>query len=111
MSATKTAEDGRVSQLVDSINQNVSQDLYNWPGGWPDQIESALLDAVFSIQARYGGPDSGVRAVVKRWREWRGTPADDLRELARQDPEALADIVKNRAKVSGRLKAERRQFR
>ena len=47
-----------------------------WPGGYPNAIELALLDAVFSIRAHYGraaGPGhptpTGVPAVVGEWRK------------------------------------------
>ncbi|MCM3897847.1 hypothetical protein ND991_21840 [Gordonia sputi] len=77
------------------------------PLGWPDEIEAALLDAVFSIQARYGNETSGVRAVVKRWRTRLGAPeaADDLDVLAATTPEDLAKTVQNASQTSGRLKA------
>ncbi|WP_344812898.1 hypothetical protein [Microlunatus aurantiacus] len=97
--------DGDVDRLLASIDRRVGQDLPAWPGGWPGQIEAALFDAVFSMQARYGGSTTGVRAVVARWRDHRGGQVDDLAELAAADPEAVADIVRNRAKASRRLKA------
>lgn len=59
----------QVDRLVRYIGTTVGPDLPVWPGGWPGQIEAALLDAVFSIRARYGSPTTGVRAVVSRWRE------------------------------------------
>ena len=55
---------------------------FTWPGGWPGEIEAALIDAVFSIRARYGTGENGVRGVVKRWRDERGDVLDDLRALA-----------------------------
>ena len=65
-----------------------------WPGGWPYQIELAVLDAVFSIRARYGKseeeskPATGVRRVLDHWRCHRATtnpddlpdPPDELRK-------------------------------
>lgn len=75
-----------------------------WPGGWPGEAEAALLDAVFSIRARYGKPDSGVRAVVTRWREHRSQPLDDLNVLASAPPHQLALVLGNDQKASGRPK-------
>lgn len=73
-----------------------------WPGGWPDEVEAALLDAVLSIRARYGGPETGVRGAVARWRSYRaGAPLDDLTELAGCPAEELARILDNHQKVSG----------
>lgn len=96
---------GDVDRLLASIDSRVGQAIPEWPGGWPGQIEAALLDAVFSIQARYGGPTTGVRAVVTRWRDHRGGPIDDLSKLAAADPEDVAGIVHSRARASQRLKA------
>lgn len=91
---------------MEHLRTTVVEDLPEWPGGWPGEIECALLDAVFSIRARYGGPTSGVRAVVNRGRTHRGEAADDLRPLAAVDGARLARFVGNHAKASRRLKAE-----
>ena len=79
-----------------------------WPGGWPGQIEAALLDAVLSIRARYGGPETGVRGAVARWRAHRHLASvDDLSALAGVEPAELAAVLGNQQKLSGgALKAE-----
>ncbi|WP_265442413.1 hypothetical protein [Flexivirga meconopsidis] len=69
-------------------------------------MEAALLDAIFSIRARYGGPTNGVRAVVNRWSSHRDGEMNDLAELARAKPAEVAAVVDNRTKASGRLKSE-----
>lgn len=76
------------------------------PNGWPRQIEAGLLDAVLSIRATYGRPDTGVRASVERWRTHRDEAAmDDLTALRAVSPETLADVVGNRQRLVGnRLK-------
>lgn len=98
------------SQDLDEVRRYVAatigSQLPEWPGGYPNEVEAALIDAVFSIRANYGGPTTGVRGVVARWRKARGSAVDDLSQLARTDGERLAAIVGNRAKASGRLKAE-----
>ena len=81
-------------------------EIASWParpGGWPDQIEAALIDAIFSSNARYGGPESGVRQVVRRWQE-RVHPrrADDLTKLVSVPYAELARVLKNRQRVPGR---------
>jgi hypothetical protein len=83
-----------------------------WPGGYPGEAEAALVDAVFSIGARYGtSPDRGVRGVVKKWREHRDhAPLDDLcqlKEFAGRGDD-LAEILGNQQKVARgtRLKAD-----
>ncbi|RRQ26621.1 hypothetical protein DK926_17640 [Rhodococcus sp. Eu-32] len=75
-----------------------------WFPGWPQEIEAALLDAVYSARASYGGENSGVRRVVAQWRAHRGGGSlDDLGMLASfvDDPEALANILGNRQRVAG----------
>ena len=75
-----------------------------WSEGWPGESEAALLDAVFSARATYGGEHSGVRAVVGRWRAHRGESVlDDLEMLAcRPDgPAALVPLLGKRQRVPG----------
>jgi len=85
-----------------------------WPafrGGYPNEVEAALLDAVLSIRNAYGtSPTTGVRGAVGRWREVRQGGAgglDDLSHLAGADAQSLAAVLGNRQVLSGGLlKAE-----
>lgn len=78
-----------------------------WPGGWPNDIEAALIDAVFSIRARYGSETSGVRAVVYRWRESRGGgQIDDLDELSAASSKVLTRILANSSTTGGQRKSD-----
>lgn len=74
-----------------------------WPGGYLDQAELALIDAVLSIRARYGQPHNGVRGQVNRWRRYRGGAADELGVLAASD---LRSVLTNRQRISGVLKVD-----
>jgi hypothetical protein len=80
----------------------------SWPGGWPDEIEAALIDAVFSIRARYGSPGTGVRAVVERWRNERGAQQklDDLEALASPSGRRLSEVAANNGRTGGSLKSD-----
>ena len=95
-----------ISTLREFISTELPRDSWKpWPGGWPDQIEAALIDAVLSIAAQYGTPQNGVRGAVSRYRQAVGTDwPDDLARLAAYDPEKLQAVVNNQ-KVSGRTKA------
>ena len=95
-----------VQQLVHFIETNLPRDTWTpWPGGWPDQIEAALIDAVLSISAKYGTATNGVRGAVARYRIARGTDRpNDVVKLAEYDPEQLQTVLNNQ-KVSGRTKA------
>src|SRR3954454_24846123 len=77
---TMTAEDLLYGQVVKNIGATPDA----WPGGWPGEVEAALIDAVFSVRARYGNRTSGtgVYGAVTRWRAHRTVPADDLAALA-----------------------------
>src|SRR3954454_16935137 len=73
-----------------------------YPGGYPQEVEAALLDSVFSLSAVYGSPETGARAVVKRWRDHVGRPLNSLSTLVRDvekagGPEAFKAILKNNA--------------
>ena len=66
--------------------------------GWPGQIELALLDAVFSMRAHYGG----VLNVVARWRDRPDAgDLDDLNRLAAWSPDRLAAQLANHQPVPG----------
>lgn len=93
--------DDAVLTLVAAVRRELPGDWAAWPGGWPDQIEAALIDAVLSIRAQYGQEHNGVRGAVRQWREHRGTPCpDDLSVLAGTDAVVLTGIV-GRQKLSG----------
>ena len=83
-----------------------------WPGGYPDRLDLALVDAVMSIRFRYGrerrdGSWTGARGAVLRYQKHSEhiTGAEKMSHLANQDPIALERIL-NRQKVhSGKTKA------
>lgn len=95
--------DTEVRALVALICDVLPHEHPHWPPGWPDEIEAALLDAVFSARATYGTPTSGVRRVVARWRDHRGGRLDDLTALAAftDGTDRLTDILGNRQRVPG----------
>lgn len=95
-----------LTRLLERISVTLGDDLPAWPGGWPTDVEAALLDTVFSIRARYGSPTTGVRAVVHRWMDYRGGRADDLSVLGATDPAVVRKILSNNAKSSSRYKAD-----
>jgi hypothetical protein len=83
-----------------------------WPGGYPDRLDLALVDAVMSIRFRYGrerrdGTWTGARGAVLRYEKYseRIPAAEKLKHLATQNPVALEKVL-NRQKVhSGKTKA------
>lgn len=95
-----------VDRLVTSIKASVT--IRKTPGGWPENIELALIDAVLSIRARYGvTADTGVRGAIKRYQAESGrTGWDDLQILGDTDSTRLSEVLANRQKTGGVLKAE-----
>ena len=77
------------------------------PPGWAGELEAALLDAVLSVRATYGRPDTGVRAALGRYRaHCSGDLLDDVDRLASRAPSALADVLANHQRLAGQtLKA------
>ena len=95
-----------ISTLVEFVQAELPRDTWKpWPGGWPEQIEAALIDAVLSIAAQYGTPENGVRGAVSRYRKAVGTDRpNDLARLTAYDPDELQAVLTDQ-KVSGRTKA------
>lgn len=93
--------------LREAITRDIDVAAATFPGGYPGNIELALLDAVLSIRAKYGTwPTTGVGRRVMAYRELRASSqageviCDDLAVLADFDRDNLGDVV-GRQKVSG----------
>lgn len=72
------------------------------PAGWAGEVEAGLLDAVLSVRATYGRPDTGVRAAVARWRDrCADERLDDLDRLATSTPTMVASVLGNQQRLSG----------
>lgn len=95
-----------VDLLQRAVEETLPQPWTDWPGGWPEEIEAALLDAVLSIRARYGNARTGVRGAVSRYRDAvGGGELDDLGRLAAYDTVVLGHILDNAQRTSGRPKS------
>ena len=104
---TNNPDPAAVEVLHRYVLETVGPEPANWRGGWPDELEAALIDAVFSVRARYGSRErqTGVCGAWTRWRDHLGERANDLRVLAATSPDALRSITNN-GKVSRRYKAD-----
>ncbi|MBE5454121.1 MULTISPECIES: hypothetical protein [Mycobacteroides] len=97
-----------VALLLARVRAELPSSFDHVPDGWPGAIELALIDAVLSIQARYGtSADTGVRGAIGRYKKAFSdrAPWDDLRVLAAVDAQALAEVLGNRQSTGGVLKA------
>lgn len=96
-----------IDLVLTAIGKRLPAEWPQWGGGWPNEIEAALLDAVLSIRSRYGKkPTTGVRGAVGRYREHRGAALDDLAALAAIEPVELQTVLRNRQKTGRVTKAE-----
>jgi hypothetical protein len=97
-----TLDDERdLDAVITAIRNQLPSSWAVWPGGWPGEVEAALLDAVLSIRATYGQEINGVRGAIGRWRAIRQFETlDDLDALATCEPDVLADAIGNHQKLS-----------
>lgn len=74
-----------------------------WPGGWPEQIGMALIDAVYSIRANYHAknPAKGVLNRAHSFREMNPEAANDLELIRSLGEKGIRDLLGN-GKTSGR---------
>lgn len=97
-----------VALLLARVRAELPPSFDHVPDGWRDAIELALIDAVLSIQARYGtSADTGVRGAIGRYKKAfpDRAPWNDLRVLAAVDAQSLAEVLGNRQSTGGVLKA------
>ena len=98
----------QVGLLKEAISRDLPHPMTQWPGGYPGEVEAALIDAVLSIRATYGSSvNTGVRGAVGRYRDAvGGGELNDLARLAGFSEQQLVTILQNRQKTSGVLKAD-----
>lgn len=86
-------------QLVKEAVENIPQPYFDhYPGGWPDQISLALVDAVFSIGARYETTEGkGVlprlQRLSKSWDEASQDPRNSLMALTEYNEALIREFM------------------
>lgn len=99
------AEAEEVPKVLAAVAATIGEES-SWapyPGGYPDEVEAALLDSVFSLRAVYGSSAGrGVKEVVRRWRSYVDRPLNSLSQLAVDvdsagGPEAFKSVLGNAA--------------
>ena len=75
---------GKIPDEIDRLCQYIDKELGDqtswepWPGGWPGEIATALIDAVYSARAQYRTRHGkGIHALVSAWREHRSAEERD----------------------------------
>ena len=68
---TNYRSDAELESLARTLRVRLEQEIDPWPtwrGGWPEESDTALVDAVFSTRTKY---EPTVQSIVGRWREAR----------------------------------------
>lgn len=80
--------DEAIDQVVAAVKRHLGDDPKKWPPwpeGWRDDIEMALVDAVFSVRAPYKTTRGrGVHALVTAWAGRRNRPINSTTGLAEE---------------------------
>lgn len=89
-----TPNSGR-DALLSAVEQIPNEYFSMYGGGWIDEISTALLDAVFSIRARYraADPNKGVIGRVRAFRDTEPEARDDLTVLSGLGSVRIGEIM------------------
>ncbi len=93
--------------ILTALNEIDESDFQNNRDGWPNEISTALLDAVFSIRARYESftPGKGVLGRVQHFRANYRDKRDDLGALSAMGDDAITEIM-GATQTGGRAKSQ-----
>lgn len=92
----------QVHAVVKATGNIPPENFTVYQGGWQGEIGTALVDAVFSIRAKYNAadPTKGVSGRVRQFRELYPEARNNLSALAELGEEAIRDVMGNT--VTGR---------
>lgn len=99
-------EQQAVAAVAKAVRVIEEEHFAAWPGGWPEQIGIALIDAVYSIRANYHAKDpaKGVLNRAHTFREAHPNAANDLELIRSLGEKRIRDVMGN-GKSSGRYKS------
>ncbi|WP_141397286.1 hypothetical protein [Mobilicoccus massiliensis] len=102
-----STHDSAVDAVVRAASALDEAEFAAYGGGWPDEVGTALVDAVYSIRARYHStePGSGVYGRVVELRRLHPEVTNDLRALVELGSDRLAETM-GRGKTASRRKSE-----
>ncbi|RAX15343.1 hypothetical protein DC347_17915 [Pseudarthrobacter sp. AG30] len=100
-------EQQAVVAVAKALDRIPEENFTAWPGGWPDQIGMALVDAVFSIRAVYKTKDpvKGVLGRANSFLDAYPDAANDLECLLSLGEMRIRKVMGN-GKTVGRYKSE-----
>jgi hypothetical protein len=73
-----------MSDFANAVSQQIGpkSDWTPWPGGWRNEIATALIDAIYSANASYTTKHGkGIKPLVVAWRSTSAAPVDSLKGL------------------------------
>lgn len=87
----------QVKAVVNGAGNIPNDEFTAYQGGWRNEIGTALVDAVYSIRAKYNAADpaKGVSGRVRRFREQYPEARSNLAVLAELGEEAIRDVMGN----------------
>lgn len=96
----------QLDAVVTRVKQIPAESFTAYGGGWPREISTALLDAVFSMRATYRSkhPGVGVRGRLETFRTDHPSVTNELTELVALGEAEIRRVMGN-AKTSQRLKS------
>ena len=96
----------QLDAVIAAVHRVPEENFTAYRGGYPGEISSALVDAVFSIRARYHSktPGRGVLNRVQNFRVAHSDATNDLSALIALGPGPIEDVMGSTV-TGGRLKA------
>ncbi|MGO3391819.1 hypothetical protein [Glutamicibacter arilaitensis] len=86
--------DGLVGFFCEDIQNLTKQQLTAYPGGWPNHLPMAILDAVFSIRAQYTTKHGkGLAPRLAKFKEMYPLAAQELHEFLKLTENQISDIL------------------
>jgi len=85
----------RVDAVVEAVANIKDLEFEAYQGGWQGEIGTALVDAIFSIRAKYNAADpaKGVSGRIRTFREKYPETRNDLPALVELGEEAIRDVM------------------
>lgn len=103
----RTFDQHQIVAVNSAVSVVPAEHFSAYGGGWVDEISTALIDAVFSIQAQYRStdPDKGVLNRLQMFRRTESEARNDLSVLSSVGSERIREIMGD-SKTARRLKAD-----
>jgi len=87
----------QLAAVMKSVSEIPDDKFTAYPGGWPNEISTALVDAVYSIMAKYTAADStkGVEGRLRTFRQTYPQVLNDLQFLVDLGEAPIREVMGN----------------